>query len=113
MSKLVSEMTDTELAAELERRKNVAELSAQAHAQAQRKEKFQLLLKHREALLALVPHSRTSCSDGNVSNSFTSATRHPRCPRCALLELNESPWSAENFDFDLHLSFYPLKTEAE
>jgi len=34
-------------------------------------------------------HSRTSCSDENIDNGFYThdETGHPRCRRCALIEL--------------------------
>lgn len=44
-------------------------------------------------LLKFVPeHNRTSCSDDNVSNGYTTAGRggYPRCTRCALLKAIES-----------------------
>lgn len=46
-----------------------------------------------KTLLKFVPeHSRTSCSDDNIANSYTTAGRggYPRCTRCALLKAIES-----------------------
>jgi hypothetical protein len=44
-------------------------------------------------------HGRTSCSDNYIINGFTSHDDHPRCIRCAMLEIyrgeyciKESPW---------------------
>lgn len=58
-------------------------------------------MKQSEAktLLKFVPeHSRTSCSDDNVANSYTTAGRggYPRCARCALLKAVESLGYAKN-----------------
>jgi hypothetical protein len=52
-------------------------------------------MKQSEAkmLLKFVPnHTRTSCSDENVANSYTTVGRggYPRCNRCALLKAVES-----------------------
>lgn len=46
-----------------------------------------------KTLLKFVPeHNRTSCSDENVQNGYTTAGRggYPRCTRCALLRAVES-----------------------
>lgn len=40
-----------------------------------------------------IQHSRTSCSDEDVSNYYTTAGRggYPRCMRCLLLKHKENP----------------------
>lgn len=42
-------------------------------------------------ILPLLEHNRTSCSDENVANFYTTAGRggYPRCPRCAVLKAIE------------------------
>ena len=70
----------------------------------QRREKFAAIIRNRESLLDLIGHSRTSCSDENVVNGLFSG---PRCVRCALLELDEL--THLDYDFQLGISFYPIK----
>ena len=44
-----------------------------------------------KALLHEPMHSRTSCSDENIANAYTTPGRgnYPRCNRCALLRAKE------------------------
>jgi hypothetical protein len=108
MNKPLSELTDEELKAELQRRADTAKQAKKAARTAQ----VQLLIQHREALLALIPHGRTSCSEERPINgfSYSGQPRPPRCARCALLELSE--YHAETFDTDLTLNFYPVETKS-
>lgn len=55
----------------------------------QRRQRLAIILENREALLKIIPHSRTSCSDENPVNGLYSAEYGPRCVRCGLMELNE------------------------
>jgi hypothetical protein len=87
----LTKVTDKELQDELKRR---AEEARQARL-AERQQRLDLVLKHRDTLLELVPHSRTSCSDQDVSNGLYSAEYGPRCTRCGLLELDDLK---DNFD---------------
>jgi endonuclease III len=102
MTKTLTELSDQELQAELQRRAHAAE---QARVTA-RRQKFALLMQHRDALLALVPHGRTSCSDEKPVNGFSYYGQTPRCTRCALLELSE--FTADNYDVQFGLAFSPL-----
>lgn len=43
-----------------------------------------------DALLSLIDHSRTSCSDTNICNGDITDDRQPRCIRCALLNLKDT-----------------------
>ena len=72
-----------------------------------RTEKFMQLAVNKDALLDIVDHSRTSCSDAKVSNGFFTGEYGPRCTRCALLELRRSDASiyAEEFDVEVTVSF--------
>jgi hypothetical protein len=47
-------------------------------------------------LLTVTEHSRTSCSDENPSNGYTTEGRngHPRCGRCLLLDVTTGDGSA-------------------
>lgn len=77
-----------DLKAELERREAaVAEAALNA-----RIEKNTLFLNHRDVLLQLMEHSRTSCSDANPINGNLnpgSGRTAPRCYKCALINLSE------------------------
>lgn len=95
--------TEQELKAELARR----EQERRAQERLDRLERVRNLVLHRDALLPLIPHGRTSCSDDNIRNGLGSAEYGARCTRCALLELTE--FDAENYDFDLTLTFSPVR----
>ena len=97
----LSKFSKEELAAEMARR-NVEEKEAEAII---RRAGFQILVDNKDALLALFPeHNRTTCSDVQRHNGFyTRSDNGPRCTRCALLDL--SMHFADNFDFDLVLTF--------
>ena len=91
--------TDKELQAELQRR---AEHQRLLDLELRRIE-FRKLIQHREALLDLIPHTRTSCGDNLITNGFGSAEHGARCARCALLELTE--WDADRVDVNISLEF--------
>lgn len=99
MEKL-QEFTDAELAAELERRKT----QTRKKELERRQRIINTIIQHRETLLALIPHSRTSCSDTLRPNSFGSADYGPRCARCALLELEET--DAHEYDVSVTIQFH-------
>jgi len=96
-------VTDQELKEELARR----EQERCEQERRDRQERMRNLVQHRDALLPLIPHGRTSCSDDNIRNGLGSADYGARCSRCALLELTE--FDAENYDFDLTLTFSPVR----
>lgn len=99
----LAQFTNAELTAELERR---AEEQRLIDLELRRRE-FRKLIQHREALLDLISHSRTSCSDERTINGFGSADSGARCARCALLELDEL--DADLYDVKLELTFTTLK----
>ena len=80
----ITQFSKQQLEQELARREEVA----QQEALSLREQGFAMLLKHRAALLELIPHGRLSCSDAYPSNGLYSAYG-PRCARCGLLELDE------------------------
>lgn len=101
----LTKISDSELAQELERRRQVArDQLRQARAQ-----RLALVLKHRDALLELIPHTRTSCSDSNIVNGLHSSDVTPRCVRCGLLELSE--YDVDTFDVAVSLSIRVITEE--
>jgi hypothetical protein len=72
-----------------------------------RRVRFDALIRNRAALLDLIPHSRSSCSDDNVANGLYTASYGPRCVRCGLLEMDE--YSYERHDFDLQLNIIEVE----
>jgi hypothetical protein len=95
----LSNLTDEELRSELLRR----EKERKDQEVRSQRARFATLVANREALLELIPHARTSCSDIKIINGIGSATHGARCSRCALLELNEFDFT--NLDFELSLTF--------
>lgn len=60
--------------------------------------------QYAKALLHFVPeHERTSCSDENVRNAYTTPGRagYPRCTRCALLKASESESYADMLELEM------------
>jgi hypothetical protein len=55
------------------------------------------LLANVDALIAVTPdHSRTSCDDGSLGNSYTNDMGYPRCVRCFLLDAKRTNyWDAQ------------------
>jgi len=94
------DMSMTELQAVLERRRKVEAERLALQAEAMR----QLAFSQVDALLALVPHGRTSCSDENPLNGMgTYSWGGARCDRCALLEIKEAGYWFEGFSMNLGL----------
>jgi hypothetical protein len=86
----LSDYSLPELEAELDHRKRVAEIREQ-ELRLQEGKKFLSLLP---SLLAVAgKHSRTSCNDTNLSNSFQA-----RCTRCFLLDAQQSQcWESKYY----------------
>jgi len=81
-------LSTADLKAELERR----EQEAAEAALAARLRKNQAVFAHKDVLLSLMTHGRTSCSDENPSNGSLdpgNGRTAPRCYKCALLNLSE------------------------
>ena len=74
----------------------------------EREVRFAKLLKYRDILLEFIPHSRTSCSDDNITNGLYSADYGPRCVRCGLLEFDEYSYERHDFDLGLNIIEVPL-----
>jgi len=88
----LSNFTNQDLQDELKRR---AEEAERLFNETRRKQ-ADFWLENIDALITLVPeHSRTSCSDSNISNEY-------RCTRCFLLCAKES----NSWDYDRQLTLY-------
>jgi hypothetical protein len=59
------------------------------------KEELDKLRVNKEIILSLLEHSRTSCSDTNVSNGYSSASYGARCSKCHLIEILNSDYENE------------------
>jgi hypothetical protein len=97
--------SDQDLQAELARRQ---EQRAKA-LQDERQRRFELLVRHRYALLEFIPHGRTSCSDEDPNNGLGRLNAGARCLRCALLEVDTG--DCLSYDFSLELNFRRLEAE--
>ena len=97
--------SDQDLQAELARRQEQRAKSLQD----KRQRRFELLVRHRAALLEFIPHGRTSCSDADPNNGLGSSNYGARCNRCALLQVDASDYLS--YDFGLELYFRPLEAE--
>lgn len=84
----LARLSDADLRKELQRREEES-------AARERNERYALnkrLFDQRGVILPLLEHSRTSCSDANPSNDYTTAGRNgnPRCTKCFLMGLSEA-----------------------
>ena len=87
----------TELNVELKRREDeAAEVAHQLRIARNGR-----ILKNKGVLLDLLEHGRSSCSDENPANGYmTRDYPHPRCNKCALIELNE--WNLGDVEIELN-----------
>lgn len=62
-----------------------------------------------KSLLPFMEHSRTSCSDENPSNGYTTAGRGgaPRCKKCFLMQLAEEDLPQVSLDVEFECAFLP------
>ena len=59
------------------------------------KKKLDKLREHKDFLLEIIDHDRTSCSDDNVCNGYGSASYGARCSKCRLIEVLNDDWDDE------------------
>jgi hypothetical protein len=57
--------------------------------------KLEKLREHKDLILSLIEHTRTSCSDNNPCNGYGSAEYGARCNKCHLIEILNNEWSNE------------------
>jgi hypothetical protein len=72
------------------------------------KEELNKLRANKDVILSLLEHSRTSCSDTNVSNGYGSASYGARCSKCHLIEILNSDYENE-FTVTFDVSIYKIK----
>jgi hypothetical protein len=107
----LTSLSKEELLAELTRREEVEK----ALAYNKRLAKWDRISANRTAVLDLLEHSRTSCSDANTCNSYPNSEGYPRCVRCFLLdrdlaETHFSPaYMAENYNVEFSIRLEPVK----
>lgn len=95
---LLSEFSNEELARELERRR----LEAEAEKTRARIVRNRKILEHRDALLALMEHSRSSCASSN--NAYHNEQGYVRCSKCALEQLDE--YNLANYEITLDVRLH-------
>lgn len=99
------ETLDTSLKKEVQHRKDQA-LKEKRVANAA---ELKVIAKHKDALLELLEHDRTSCSDKDPQNGFDSG-KHPRCSKCALMELLEQAEYNTECEWEIQLSVMVMRT---
>jgi flagellar motility protein MotE (MotC chaperone) len=73
------------------------------------KVKIEKLREHKDVILNLIDHDRTSCSDANVCNGYGSADYGARCTKCHLIEILDNEWSDTEFEVDLHVTITKIQ----
>ena len=69
--------------------------------------KLDNLRENKDLILLLFKHSRTSCSDTNISNGYVS-DRGARCSKCHLIEILDGWWGNE-FDVNFEISISKIE----
>lgn len=65
--------------------------------------KIQYLRDNRDIILPLIEHSRTSCSDENYCNGYSSSDGYARCNKCFLIEILNGEWGDGEFEVDFNI----------
>ena len=66
--------------------------------------KIRYIRDNKDAILPLLKHSRTSCSDENPCNGYDYSKGYAKCDKCWLIEILDDEWYDENVDFDVEFS---------
>lgn len=66
--------------------------------------KLDYLKEHKDFVLSLIEHSRTSCSDDHPCNGYDYDKGYPRCKKCFLIEILNGEWENE-IDVKFDVSF--------
>ena len=69
----------------------------------------QELRQHKDMLIKLIKHDRTSCSDTKISNGWHSASYGARCNKCLLIEILNCEWDDEMFEVDISVNITEIK----
>lgn len=67
-----------------------------------------LLREHKDAILSLIDHDRTSCSDDRPDNGYISSYQRSWCRKCHLIEILNEEWDNE---FEVSLDVTITKIE--
>lgn len=65
--------------------------------------KIQYLRDNKDIILPLIEHSRTSCSDENCCNGYSSSEGYARCNKCFLIELLNGEFEDGEFEVDFNI----------
>lgn len=65
------------------------------------------VLNNLDLLLSITKHTRSSCSDENLSNCYINESGIPRCNRCVLLKAKHDNFlpTVKSFAIDVYLTF--------
>lgn len=76
--------------------------------------KIRRIREHKDVILPLLKHSRTSCSDENHCNGYIT-DGYARCNKCWLIEILDDEWydenDGENIDFDIEFDIDFISVE--
>ena len=67
--------------------------------------KIEYLREHKDIIIPLLKHSRTSCSDEHPYNGYSYYSGYARCKKCYLIEILNGEWGNEiDITFDVEFS---------
>lgn len=75
------------------------------------RKKIDYLREHRDFVLSLIKHDRSSCSDDHVVNGYgygSDGHERARCRKCFLIELLNGEWG-DDFDVDVSVDITPIE----
>lgn len=70
--------------------------------------KLDYLREHKDFILSLIEHSRTSCSDEYPCNGYDYDKGYARCNKCCLIEILNGEWG-NKIDVEFDVSFIDIE----
>ena len=67
------------------------------------RKRLEFLRVHKEFILSLLEHSRTSCSDEHPCNGYSFSEGYSRCETCHLIEILNGDWG-DDYEIDFSVS---------
>ena len=67
-------------------------------------ENIKYLREHRDVILGLLHHNRSSCSDENPINGYSSSAGYARCNKCHLIEILDGYYCDGDFEVSFNVN---------
>lgn len=70
--------------------------------------KIEFLREHRDLVLSLFEHERTSCSDEHRVNGYGYSAGRARCNKCFLMEILDGEWG-DDWKIEFNIDITPIE----